>query len=215
MAKALVTTRSSVTVYDLTVEGILPDGPNPVNSSDSVDGMFLRSRIDWSNLLGASRPTIDANAGASSTGVANIFQVMQIPDRAVLHELMIAATSASTAPTHGHTGSAGGTTLLNFQVAAYTTASKSTLKFDANGMGTLTVTNSGGAIAGFPTLSASTPETRMKGVTSSSAGTPIFCPFGGFIELQMSGGASTSAISADGAFAGTMEIVVRASKLPE
>lgn len=215
MTKALVTTRGSVTVYDLTVEGILPDGPTPVNSSDSVDGMFLRSRIDWSNLLGAARPTIDAGAGASSTGVANIFQVMKIPDRAVLHELMIAATSASTAPTHSHSGAVGASCFLNFQVAVYTTASKSTLKFDANGLGVLAVANSSGAISGLPTHSASTPETRMKGVTTTSAGTPIFLPYGGFLELQMTGGANTSAVSADGAFAGTMELVIRASKLPE
>lgn len=214
MAKELVTTRGSVTVYDLTVLGILNDGPTPVNSANEISGMFLRSRIDWTNDVTSSRPAVDAKAGASSAGVANIFQVVKIPDRTILHELMIAAPG-STAPTHSLTGSLGSTTKLYFQVAAWSNASKSTLKFDTDGLGVLAVTQSGGAIAGFPTIVTSTPETRMKAVTVSSVGTPILCEFGGYVEMQIRGGTNTSAISVDGLIVGTMELVVRASKLPE
>jgi len=225
MAKELTTTRASVAVYnfvDDTVDGtasstttrILNDGHPPVNSADEIEGMFLRSRIDWTNDVGSAYPTVDANAGSSSVGVANIFQVMKIPDRAILHELMVAAPT-STAPTHSLTGSLGTTTVLNFQVAAYTNASKSTLKMDADGLGTLSLTQSGGAITGLPTISTSTPETRVKAVTVTSAGTPLYCPFGGYVEMQMTGGASTQNVTADGVFAGAMELIVRASKLPE
>lgn len=214
MAKELVTTRGSVTVYDLTVLGILDDGPTAVNSANEISGMFLRSKIDWTNDIGSNRPAVDAKAGASSAGVANIFQVVKIPDRAILHELMIAAPG-STAPTHSLTGSLGTTTKMYFQVAAFTNASKSTLVYDTDGLGVLAVTQSGGAIAGFPTIVASTPETRMKGVTTTSAGTPILCEFGGYVEMQIRGGVSTSGISVDGLIVGTMELIVRASKLPE
>lgn len=214
MSGELITTRGSVTVYDLTVAGVLNDGPTPVNSADEISGMFLRSRIDWTNDVTSNRPAIDAKAGAGSAGVCNIFQVMKIPDGAILHELMIAAPG-STAPTHALTGSLGATTKLYFQVSAYSNASKSTLVYDADGLGTLTVTSNGGGITGFPTVVGSTPETRMKAVTASSAGTPLYCPFGGYVEMQIRGGQSTSTISVDGVFAGTMELVVRASKLPE
>ncbi len=231
MAKALVTTRASVAIYNLVddfiessrSEGntgvintteirILKDGPTPVNSADEIYGNYLRSRINWT-IAGSGRPTADFNAGASSAAVANIFQVIKVPDRTVLHELMLAAPTA-TAPTNSWTGDSGASTVLNFQAAVFSNASKSTLKFDADGLGLLSVTNSGGAVAGFPTVSASTPETRMKAV-STSAGTPLYFPWGGYVEMQFSGGASTSALSADGVIVGSMELVIRCSKLPE
>lgn len=226
MGNSLTTTRSSVKVYNLVstaVDGtadstevdILSSGPVPETSANEIKGMFLRSRIDWTNAITSSRPAIVAKAGSSSVGVANIFQVIEIPDRAVLHELMLAAPG-DTAPTHGYTGNLGGSPLLYFGVAAYTNASKSTLKFDADGLGRLAVTTtSGGAMTGLPTISASYPETRMKAVTTSSVGTPIFCPYGGFVEMQFTAGSSTSALSVNGVWAGTMELIVRASKLPE
>lgn len=226
MANPLVTTRSSVTVYNLVnakVDGtadatevdILNSGPTPVNSADEIDGMFLRSRIDWTNDVTSSRPTINANAGSGSKGIANIFQVIEVPNGTVVHELMLAGPDASNQPTHSHTGAVGASASLYFGAAVYTNASKSTLKFDLDGLGRLAVASSGGAIATFPTFSASTPETRVKAVSLSSVGTPIYFPHGGYIEMQMTGGASTASVTGDGSFAGVLELIVRASKLPE
>lgn len=226
MANPLTTSRASVKVYNLvnmktdgvadsTETGILSNGTNPVNSADEIDGMYLRARIDWSNDVTSSRPTIVANAGSGSVGVANIFQVMEIPNRTVLHELMIAGPDTSNMPTHSHTGAVGASTFLFFGVSVYTTASKSTLEVDLDGLGFLDVATSGGAIGNFPSYSAATPETRVKAVSLSSVGTPIYFPFGGYVEMQMTGGATTANVSADGSFAGVMELIIRASKLPE
>ena len=226
MAKALQTTRTTVTVYNFvdqktdgtaatTTKDILDGGPTPVTSSDDNRSTWLRTRIDWTNDA-SGLITVDANAGSSSSvGLANIFQVLKIPDKTVLLDAYVGAPSDSTAPTHSYTGAGGAALLLNFQVNAYTTASKSTFGADADGLGTLAVTNSGGAMAGLPTISASTPETRMKALTTSSAGTPIYCRYGGYVELQLTGGASTSGITGDGAFAGDMDIMVRCARIPD
>lgn len=226
MAKALTTTRASVTCYNLVDDDtqggasstkkcsdIVSDGTAQVTNIDENRQGVLKNKIDFTNVVGTGRPSIDANAGASSVGVANIFRVLKVPEKTMIERIVLTATG-STAPTHSHTGDSGASTVLNFQAAAFTNASKNAFKYDTDGFGTLAVTNSGGAIAGMPTISASTPETRSKVVTTSSAGTPLYFPFGGYVEMQMSGGASTNSVTADGAFAGELTISAIGHRLP-
>jgi hypothetical protein len=228
MAKALTTTRSSVTVYNLVTNevdtggstntqcaDIIADGTANYTTPEELREFVIRNQIDWTNDVGSSRPTIDANAGASSVGVANIFQVLRIPDRTIVHELVLGCPTA-TVCAHTITGSTGSGCLLNFAATAYKSASHSSVVTDLDGFGTLAVTKSTGAIASLPTVSASTPWTASKKVaTLSNATQPCWFPYGGFVEMQFSAGASTSGITADGAFTGALEIQALCTHIPE
>lgn len=241
MAKALTSARASVKVYDLcsnvgdsvastyeSCKSIRANGcPSPTTPNENVQ-FVLRNRIDWTNEVTSSRPSVDSKAGASSVGVANIFRVLQVPKNTVVHEVkanIVADPNSDSTPNswaHSWTGSGGSTTYLCVNAYAYKkraqtqTASSTVIK--AGCFGKLAVTKSGGAVGGLPTYNASTPSTAAKtmGVSVSSCLTqPVYFRHGGFIELQMQGGASTQSITADGTFTGKCEIQARCTRLPE
>lgn len=210
MAKPIDTT--GVTTYDLTDTTILTASPSVRTPIDTLQ-FVLRNRIDWTNDVGSSRPTLDAHAGASSTALANIFRVLKVPKRTVVHSISLHTETTSWA--HSHTGSVGASAVLNFQACCYKTASQTSVVRTANGFGYLAITASGGAISGLPTVSASTPWTAAQLPTVTNAAQPVFFPYGGFIELQMSGGASTQNVTGDGSFTGIGEIQAHCTSVPE
>jgi hypothetical protein len=216
MAKPLDT--SGVTTYDLTDNSVISDGGMAVRTPDETVKFTIRNRIDWSNDVGSGRPTIDAGAGsASSVGLANIFRLLKIPDRTVIEKIVLGTDT--TAWAHSHTGSIGSSAFFGFQVMAYVDASKvaaSMVRTETTaGCGVLAVTDSGGAVSGLPTISASTPWTATQPLTVSTTGLPLYLPFGGYIDVQAYGGASTSAVSADGSFTGIGHVMAHCTKLPE
>lgn len=228
MAKAFTTTRTSVIVYNFCDDETDPSAASTVKRSTMLGertepsvgtpienrDFKLYNEIDFTNDVPAAyNITVDADAGASSVGVANIFRVLKIPAGTIVRELLLTAPE-STAPSNSWTGDSGASTLLNFSATAYKSASKAAVVTDLDGFGVAAVTNSGGAVAGLPTVNASTPWTRTKLVTTTtSASQPSYFPYGGYVELQFSGGASTSALTADGAFAGTLGIIADCVKM--
>ena len=230
MAKPLIHARASVTLYNFCDDDTDPTASTTVKRSTMLgerndppvqtareDRPFtLRNQIDFTNdVPSAYNISVDYGAGASSVGVANIYRVLKIPKRTIVRELILGGPD-TTAPTNSWTGDSGASTLLNFSATAYKSASKASVVTDLDGFGTEAVTNSGGAVAGLPTVSASTPWTATKVVgTTSSASQPAWFPYGGYVEMQFSGGASTSGVTADGAFAGTLEVQARCLKIPE
>ena len=216
MAKAIDT--SGVTTYDLTDNSVIAEGGMAVRTPDETVKFTIRNRIDWTNDVGSARPTLDAKAGtSSSTALANIFRVLKIPDRTVVEKIVLGTDT--TAWTHSQTGSVGASAFFGFQVAAYKDASKVVASMvrtaTTAGCGVLAITNSGGAVGGLPTLSASTPWTATQPLSVSTTGLPLYLPYGGSIELQAYGGASTSGVTADGSFAGVGHVMAHCSRLPE
>ena len=219
MAKGLTTTRASVTVYDLTDTSIRKDGSAPVATPNDMQEFFTRNEIDWTNEVGSSRVAIDANAGSSSVGVANIFKLLKIDPGTIVHELMLYVPKGATAgPSVNDGGAIGSSALLTFGAATVKSASATTTVYDVDAFGTMSVNSATNAVAKLPTVSASTPWTRVSGpskFTTSSASQPVYFPYGGYIEMQFSGGASTSAVSTDVYFSGNMGIVAKCSRMPD
>uniref|UniRef100_A0A6H1ZJ61 Uncharacterized protein n=1 Tax=viral metagenome TaxID=1070528 RepID=A0A6H1ZJ61_9ZZZZ len=216
MAVALDT--SGVTTYDLTDNSIIKNGSMAVRTPDETVIFSIRNRIDWTNDVGSARPTIDANAGtAGSAGLANIFRVLKIPDRTVIERIVLASDTLSWS--HSHTGAVGASAFFGFQVMAYVAATKvvaSMVRTETTaGCGVLAITNSGGAVAGLPTVVASTPWTATQPLTVTTTGLPLYLPFGGYIDIQAFGGASTSAVTADGSFAGVGHVIAHCTRIPE
>lgn len=218
MAKGLTTTRASVTVYDLTDTSIRAQSQQ-VATLNNLGFTFIRNDIDFTNEVGSSRVAIDANAGSSSVGVANIFTVLNIPEGAIVHELFLAVPAGATAgPSVNDGGAVGANALLNFGAATVKSASGTTTKYDIDAFGTMAADASTNAVANLPTVSASTPWTRVAGYaafTKSSATMPVYFPYGGAVEIQFSGGSNTSAVSTDVYFSGELSVVAICSKMPE
>lgn len=220
MAKELTTTRSSVTVYDLTGPPIKVDGKHAEPSAHEIGDMWMYNEIDFTNEVGSSRIAIDARAGASSVGVANIFQVLKVPKRTVVHEVWLYVPDGATAgPSCNDGGAIGSGALLNFSAAAYKSASLTTIKGDVlGGFGTLAVDGTTNAVTNFPTVNASTPWTRTVKLlepTVTNAVRPVYYPYGGYVEMQFSGGASTQNITTDVYFSGKLGVMAKCSRMPE
>ena len=220
MAKALLTTRASVTAYDLTGPPIKVDGKHAEATTKETGDTWMYNEIDFTNEVGSSRIAIDANAGASSIGVANIFKVLKVPPRTVVHEVWLYVPDGATAgPSCNDGGTIGAGALLNFSFAAYKSASLTTVKGDVlGGFGTLAAAASTNAVTYFPTVSASTPWTRVVKLlepTVTNAVRPAYYPYGGWVEMQFSGGASTQNVTADVYFSGRMGVVAKCSRMPE
>ena len=216
MAKAIDTAAS--TTYDLTDDSIITDGSMAVRTPNETVKFTIRNRIDWTNDVGSARPTLDAGAGASSSvALANIFRVLKIPDRTVVEKIVLGTDT--TAWTHSHTGTCGASANFGFQAMAYKDASKvaaSMVRTETTaGCGVLAITTSGGAVAGLPTISASTPWTATQPLTVTTTGLPLYFPFGGYVDVQAYGGASASGVTADGSFAGIGHVMAHCTKLPE
>jgi hypothetical protein len=209
---------SGVTTYDLTDNSIISDGGMAVRTPDETVKFTIRNRIDWTNDVGSARPTLDAGAATTnSNALANRFRLLEIPDRTVVEKIVLGTDT--TAWTHSHTGSVGASAFFGFQVMAYKDASKvaaSMVRTETTaGCGVLAITDSGGAVSGLPTISASTPWTATQPLSTSTTGLPLYMPFGGYVDVQAYGGASTSAVSADGSFAGIGHVMAHCTKLPE
>lgn len=216
MAKGLDIT--GVTTYDLTDTSIVSEGSQAVRTPDETVIFSVRNRIDWTTDVGSGRPTIDANAGTtSSVGLANIFRVLKIPDRTVVERITLGADTTTWA--HTYTGAAGASTFFGFQVQTYVAATKieasMTETVATSGCGVLAVTSSGGAVAGLPTVVASTPWTGTQPLSVSTTGLPLYLPYGGYVMIQAYGGSNTSAISADGVFTGIGHVMAHCTKIPE
>lgn len=220
MAKALTTTRSSATVYNLTDTSIRPFAQQVATLND-LGFTFIRNDIDFTNEVGSSRVAIDAKAAASSAGLANIFTVLNIPEGAIVHELFLTVPKGATASTDvsvNDGGAIGASALLNFGAATVKSASGTTTKYDIDAFGTMAANASTNAVANLPTVNASTPWTQVSGpakFTTSSATQPVYFPYGGAVEMQFSGGASTSAVTSDVYFSGQLSIVAICSKMPD
>ena len=220
MAKALTTTRASVTAYDLTGPPIKNDGKHGEATTIETGDTWMYNEIDFTNEVGSSRIAIDANAGSSSVGVANIFKVLKVPPRTVVHEVWLYVPDGATAgPTCNDGGTVGAGAVLNFSFAAYKSASLTTIKGDVlGGFGTLAVNASTNAVTYFPTVSASTPWTRTAKLlepTVTNAVRPAYYPYGGYVEMQFSGGASTQSVTSDVYFSGRLGVMAKCSRMPE
>jgi hypothetical protein len=215
MAKPIDT--AGCTTYDLTDNSIVTDGGMCVRTPDETLRFTIRNRINWT-LAGSGRPTLQAKDGASSSvALANIFRVLRIPDRTVVEKIILGTDT--TAWTHAHTGTCGAGAYFGFQVMAYKTADKveaSMVRTETTaGCGVLAITTSGGAVAGFPTINASTPWTATQPLDETTTGLPLYLPFGGYVDIQAYGGASASGVTADGRFSGIGHVIAHCTRLPE
>jgi hypothetical protein len=125
---------------------------------------------------------------------------------------------ATAGPSVNDGGTVGANALLNFGAATVKSASGTTTVYDIDAFGTMAVNGSTNAVANLPTVSASTPWTRVSGpakFTTTSATQPVYFPYGGYVEMQFSGGASTSAVSTDVYFSGSLGVVANCSRMPE
>jgi len=215
MAKALDT--AGATTYDLTDDSIITDGAMAVRTPDETVKFTIRNRIDWTNDVGSARPAIDANAGSSSVGVANIFRLLKVPDRTVVEKIVLGTDTTTWA--HTVTGSLGGSPFFGFQAMAYKDASKvaaSMVRTETTaGCGVLAITASGGAVGGLPTVNASTPWTATQPLTTTTTGLPLYFPFGGYVDMQAYAGSSTQNVTVDGIFTGIGHVMAHCTKLPE
>lgn len=204
MANPITTSRSSVSIYNLTDDSILAGAP-AVRTPIETDPFVLKNTINFAN-VGSSAPTLTSQIG-------NVLQVLKIPKNVAIDRVLFSAPT-TTAPAHAWSSAASvskSAVVMNVGYTWYTTASQSSSSIvtDVDALADLAVTAGTGALAAstpWPTVSASTPWTRAVNMSDTGAPTyPHAFPYGGFMELQLSGGASMSSISAKFT-TGTLEI---------
>lgn len=208
MAKALVTTRTSVTVYNLADSDTYHD-PAPQRTGTENEVFKARNVINFAQVSSANTMTVATASGALS----NIIQILKIPKRTVVNNIRFGIPSG-TAPSLSWSGSYANIT-FNVNLTAYTSASLSSTATAAKGGGHFNTSSSGGGITSFASVSASTPWTAtVNPAQTGSSKLPAWFPNGGYIELQLSGGASTSSHAATIA-SGTMEVMAEGTRIPE
>lgn len=214
---AFTTTWASVTKYDLTNATTNPQAM--AMATPRKGGFTLQNRI---NFDAVTCPTI-----ASSK--ANVLRVLKIPPRTVINRVSFVVPAGQTTMAHAYTGSALGSSAgksavlnvgyINFKtLAAYQASSATSQVYDVDDLTDLSITKKTGAIkasSALPSWSASSQSKAIKNMSDSGAPVyPHYFPYGGWVAIQVSGGAS-SLSKITGALAGDCHVIANCDTMPE
>ena len=211
---AFTTTWASVTKYDLTDPAVNPQA-YPM-ATPRQGGFTLQNRINFDAI---TCPTI-------ASSLANVLRVLKIPPRTIINRVAFCVPPGQTTVAHAYTGSslgasAGKSTVLNVgyinfkTLSAYNASSATSQVYDLDDLADHAITKKTGAVAGMPAWSASNQSTAIVSQSDTSAPiAPFYFPYGGWVAIQASGGASSlSKIS--GAMSGDLHVIADCNLMPE
>lgn len=217
---AFTTTWASVTKYDLTSATVNPQAY--AQATPRMGGFTLQNRVDFDTV---TAPTL-------TKAVANVLKVIKIPPRTIVNKVSFCVPPGATTVAHKYTdasgsalaaSSAGKSAVLNVgyinfkTLAAYQASSATSQVYDVDDLADLTVTKKTGVIAAssaLPAWSASSQSTAIVSMSDTSAPVyPHIFPYGGWLALQVGGGASVSSIY--GQLTGDLHVVMNCDYMPE
>jgi len=195
-------------------------------------GFTLRNRVNFSSVNSSAAVTIGTIASAAAT--ATNFQILQVPKRTILHQLVFTGVPGSTAVAHAFSyttavssagASTGNTAKFEIGAAAYNEASQkaASVKVDIDEFAaSIAITKKTGVIGStFGKAVGSLPLSMAVNHTTSAQFERITFPFGGFVTMNIKAGSSAvksySASDAitGGALTGVMEAQAYCTYLPE
>ncbi len=226
MANLKLTAATTVTnLQDISIN------PNASAVATAREGGFvLRNRINFSSVNSSAANPMSAISTAAAT--AKLMGVLEVPDGTTIRALSFHGVPGSSAVAHAwaytsSVSSAGASTAksakLEIGVAAYKSASHSSLKTDTDAFhASIAITQKTGVIGStFGAAVGSTPYAMAINHTTSNALEAVTFPYGGYVTFNYKAGSSAvqsySASSAitGGALTGVMEARALADKMPE
>ena len=195
-------------------------------------GFTLRNRVNFSSVNSSADQLIGTIASNAATGTN--WQVLQVPKRTILHQLVLTGVPGSSAAAHAYdydtavgsaNASTGNSAKFEFGAVAYKDASQTagSVVADSDGlMASIAVTKKTGAISSaFGQAVGSTPLSMAVNHTTSDQLEGITFPYGGFVTMNLKAGATaiksytSSAAITGGTLTGVMEAQAYCTYLPE
>jgi len=207
--------------------------PNAAPVATPREGGFtLRNRVSWAACNSSAATTIGTIAASAAT--ATNIQILQVPKRTILHQLIFTGVPGSTATTHTYSyttavssahASTGKSAKFEIGAAAYKEASQkaASVKVDIDEFAaSLAITKKTGAIGStFGLAVGSLPLSMAVNHTTSAQFERITFPYGGFVTMNIKTGSSAvksfskSDAITGGTLVGVMEAQAYCTYLPE
>lgn len=217
-------TFATATKYNLTSAAVNPQAYP--QSTPRQGGFTLQNRIDFD--------TVTAPTGTK--GVANVLKLVHIPPRTIINRVIFAIPPGSTSDVAHKFTNASGSALSGASVAkstglavgyiayktaaAYAASSATSQIFDSDDVALLPLTKKTGVVTTATQLpqwtasSMSQAVVSMAGITSGGGiGLPHILPYGGWLTIQLSTGASVASSYAK--LTGDLHIILGCDMMPE
>lgn len=213
-------TFASVTKYDLTDTTVNTQAYS--QATPRQGGFTLQNRVDFDT---TTCPT-------ATKGVANVLKVVRIPPRTIVNRVSFCVPPGATDVAHKYTDASGsalsgasdgksvtlGVGYIQYKtLAAYQASSATSQVYDVDDLCDLAITKKTGVVTTatqLPQWTASSMSQAAVSMSDTSAPKyPHIFPYGGWLAIQLSAGASASSVY--GQLTGDLHVVMNCDYMPE